>query len=104
MAGDLNFEGRITVKDEGSKEFVAAAARMENAARKAGGGVQEASTAHEAWGRQLRESTRAVRDVGTAVLSQLNPAVGAAVGQFQTGVVGASRFGVALGGITVVAA
>ena len=28
---DLNFEGRITVKDEGSKEFADAAARMENA-------------------------------------------------------------------------
>jgi len=30
----LNFEGRITVKDEGSKEFSDAAARMENAPRR----------------------------------------------------------------------
>ena len=37
---DLNFDGRITVKDEGSKEFADAAARMEQAARRVGQGVE----------------------------------------------------------------
>jgi hypothetical protein len=91
----------ITARDEASRTLAAVQTLLDRALKGTGQSVEDVDRRTESWGRQLRASTQAVRAISTGLISELNPALAGAVAQFQAGVTGASRFSVAIAGITV---